>query len=58
MQRNNLFSGINEDISGAKQDIFHFAKLNKLYRSFNTTPVAIFLGLLNRKRFACYDCYH
>lgn len=57
-QRNNLFSGINDYISSAKQDIFHSAKLNKLYHPFNLTPVAIFLVLLNRKGLACYDCCH
>lgn len=57
-QKNDLFSDINDDISGAKQGTFHSAKLNKLYCSFNPTSLAIFPVLLHRKRFASYDCCH
>lgn len=39
----NLCSAINDDISGAKQYIFHYAKLYKPYGSFNPAPVATFI---------------
>lgn len=42
-KENNLCSDINDDISGAKQYIFHYAKLYKLYCSFSPTPVAAFI---------------